>query len=164
MSSKDVTRWMKNKYPVHIMVWEGSLVMVMLCLYAMYIFIYPQGLKLNTNPTTRTLTSECSPGSDLDPISDNRTLQTFHISRRTRLWLLVNFCDHISPDIWSPKSSDCSTIDYYVWMTVERENNKTRCMMNWRQWLWKHTEGDFPGDMQEIRKSSRGQGCSQLGF
>ena len=38
-----------------------------------------------------------------------------------------NFCDHIIPNISSPKSSGCSPLDYYVWGTVEQETNKTPC-------------------------------------
>ena len=50
-----------------------------------------------------------------------------YTSRRTQSWLWENFYDHITPNIWPPNSPDWSSLDYYVYGTVERETNKAPC-------------------------------------
>ena len=47
-----------------------------------------------------------------------------HTSGKSKKWLLKNFCDYTSLNVWSPNSPDLSPMDYYVWGAVEKDTNR----------------------------------------
>ena len=87
----------------------------------MPLFIFSHGLRLNTEEYIKYL------GEVLLPLIETVTAGKSHIwlqdsaachtSRESEFWLLENFCDYITTNIWLPNSSDCSPL--------ERESNKT---------------------------------------
>lgn len=46
---------------------------------------------------------------------------------KTQAWLLESFFNHIAPDVWTPNSSDCNPIDFFVWDVAKYETNKSIC-------------------------------------
>ena len=89
-------------------------------------FVFPLGLTLNKETYIKCLADVVLTWIDTwlleDPMSDNRTTIHGIQNRWTQCWLPENFCDHITPKIWSFNSQD-----YYIWGVVERETNKTLC-------------------------------------
>lgn len=127
VSPKDVPRVMKNKYPANIMVFgvvtsDGDV---------MPPFMFPQGLRLNTDGYIKCLEEVVLPWikgvAGERPYAWQQDSAPCHTSRRSLAWLSDNFSDHITPDMWPPNSPDCNPLDYYVWGAVERETNKTPC-------------------------------------
>ena len=58
----------------------------------------------------------------------------WHTNRRTQSWLSENFCDHIIPNIWTPKSPDCNPLQYCGVQLNERPTKlRATSKMNWRQ-------------------------------
>ena len=50
-----------------------------------------------------------------------------HTSWKSQCWLLENFCNHITCNIWLLNFLDCNPIDCYVWDIVKWDTNKTSC-------------------------------------
>ena len=42
---------------------------------------------------------------------------------KVKKWLLANFCNYTSPNVWPPNSTDLNPMDYYVWGAVEKDTN-----------------------------------------
>ena len=42
---------------------------------------------------------------------------------KSQKWLLANFCEYTSPNVWPPNSPDLNPMDFCVWGTVEKDAN-----------------------------------------
>ena len=58
--------------------------------------------------------------------------------------------------MWLPNSSDCNTLDYYVWDMVERETNKT--LYNTKDQLKTRITAAFTN----LNKKTVGKACRRL--
>ena len=54
-------------------------------------------------------------------------LDTMPYIRKSQKWLVENFYNFTSPNVWPPNYPDLNLIDYYVWGMIEREANKSTC-------------------------------------
>ena len=66
--------------------------------------------------------------------ADNRRLYVlqqdfalYHTSRRTQSLSSEYFCNYITPNVWLPNYPGCNALDYYMWIAVKQESNKTPC-------------------------------------
>ena len=153
---QDVPILMKTKHPVHIMVFgvvssDGDI---------MPPFIFPHGLKLNTEAYIKCLEKVVLPWivevATGRPYVWQQDSAPSHTSWRTQSWLSENFCDHITPNMWPPNSPDCNPLDYYVWGAVERETNKTPC--NTQEEL----EARITAAFSNLNKEMVGKACKRF--
>ena len=93
------------------------------------LFIFPHGLTFNSRAYIKWLEEVTL--SEIEKVTAGRPyvwkpdFVPCHTKKENPVWLWENFCDHITPKIWTLNSPDCNPLDNYVWATVEWETNKT---------------------------------------
>lgn len=120
----EVPRIMHNKFPATVMVLgvvsnEG---------HVMPPHFFPQRLRVNSAAYIEVLQTVVKPWIDSvrngRPYTFQQDSAPSHKAKLTQEWMVKNFYDHITPDIWPPSSPDLNPLDYYVWGVLEKEVNE----------------------------------------
>lgn len=124
MSSKDVPKIMKTKFPATVMVFgaissEGDV---------MPPHIFETGLRVNTDIYLDVLSTVVFPW--IKEIAGDRPWvwqqdsAPCHVSGKALGWLKENCFDFVHKDTWPPSSPDLNPMDYFFWGVLEARTNR----------------------------------------
>ncbi|XP_061516646.1 uncharacterized protein LOC133393851 [Anopheles gambiae] len=90
---------------------------------------FEQGLRLNADGYISMLDTVVKPWitrvANGRPYVFQRDSAPCHTGSKTIKWLVANFKDFTTPNVWPPSSPELNTMDYFVWGVVERDTNRT---------------------------------------
>lgn len=124
MTSRDVPKIMKTKFPATVMVFgvissEGDV---------MPPHIFETGLRVNTDIYLDVLSSVVFPW--IQQVAGNRPWvwqqdsAPCHVSARSLAWLKEHAHDMVDKDTWPPNSPDLNPMDYFFWSVLEARTNR----------------------------------------
>ncbi len=124
MTSKDVPKVMKTKFPATVMVFgaissEGDV---------MPPHVFETGLRVNTDVYLDVLSTVVFPW--IKEIAGDRPWvwqqdsAPCHVSGKALAWLKENSCDFVDKETWPPSSPDLNPMDYFFWGVLESRTNR----------------------------------------
>ena len=142
--------WWKTKHPVHIMVFG----VVTSNSDVISSFILWHGLTLNMAAYIKCQNEVMQPWTERvtveRPCIWQQDSAPYHTSRRSQCCLWENFCDHITPNIWSPNSPNCHHLDYYnIWGTIDWARDLQNMWVHTPVTLLRSLSGKYPWERYE---------------